>query len=140
MPGTPLNDPKAEAKARKKAEKVLGLKLPKTLHCSFCGKSQHKVKALIAGPGIFICDECVGLCDRILAGDPSKGEPYSGFKPLERPTDELLDLLPSVSFATDSSRNFLQSLVDTLRTREVSWAAIAAKLGVSRQAAWERFS
>jgi hypothetical protein len=140
MPDKPLNDPKAEAKARKKAERALGLKLPKILHCSFCGKSQHKVKALIAGPGCFICNECVGLCDGILAGEPAKGEAYSGFKPLERPTDELLELLPSVSFATDSSRNFLQSLVDTLRTREVSWAAIAEQLGVSRQAAWERFS
>ena len=133
-------NPKAEAKARRKAEKLLGLKLPKTLHCSFCGKSQHKVKALIAGPGCFICNECVALCDGILAGEPPKGEAYSGFKPLERPTDELLELLPSVSFVSDANRNFLQSLVDTLRGREVSWAAIAEQLGVSRQAAWERFS
>jgi hypothetical protein len=40
---------------------------PKTLHCSFCGKSQHDVRALIAGPAVFVCDECVGLCDDILA-------------------------------------------------------------------------
>jgi hypothetical protein len=39
----------------------------KTLHCSFCGKSQHDVRALIAGPAVFVCDECVGLCDDILA-------------------------------------------------------------------------
>ena len=38
----------------------------KTLHCSFCGKSQHDVAALIAGPTVFICDECVGLCDNII--------------------------------------------------------------------------
>jgi hypothetical protein len=38
-----------------------------TLHCSFCGKSQHEVKALIAGPGIYICDECVGLCNEVIA-------------------------------------------------------------------------
>ena len=37
-----------------------------TLHCSFCGKSQHDVGALIAGPTVFICDECVGLCDNII--------------------------------------------------------------------------
>ena len=132
--------PKAEAKARRKTQKILGLKLPRTLHCSFCGKSQHKVKALIAGPGCFICDECVGLCNAILAGQPAKGAAYSGFKPLERPTDELLELLGTANFATESSRNFLQSLVDALRKREVSWAAIAAELGISRQAAWERFS
>lgn len=36
------------------------------LHCSFCGKSQYDVASLIAGPAVFICDECVGLCDGIL--------------------------------------------------------------------------
>ena len=39
---------------------------PKTLYCSFCGKSQHDVAALIAGPTVFICDECVRLCDNIV--------------------------------------------------------------------------
>ncbi len=39
---------------------------PVTLYCSFCGKSQHQVAALIAGPTVFICDECVGLCDNII--------------------------------------------------------------------------
>ena len=36
--------------------------LPKTLHCSFCAKSQHEVRKLIAGPSVYICDECVELC------------------------------------------------------------------------------
>ena len=36
------------------------------LYCSFCGKSQHKVKRLIAGPHVFICNECVGLCNDII--------------------------------------------------------------------------
>jgi hypothetical protein len=42
------------------------------LHCSFCGKSQREVSKLIAGPTVFICDECVGLCTDIIlgAGDP----------------------------------------------------------------------
>ncbi len=35
---------------------------PKTLHCSFCAKSQHDVQKLIAGPSVYICDECVDLC------------------------------------------------------------------------------
>lgn len=38
----------------------------KTLHCSFCGKSQHEVKKLIAGPSVFICDECIDLCNDII--------------------------------------------------------------------------
>ena len=37
-----------------------------TLYCSFCGKSQHEVKKLIAGPTVFICDECVELCNDII--------------------------------------------------------------------------
>src|SRR5262245_60536784 len=38
-------------------------KAPKTLYCSFCGKSQHEVRKLIAGPTVYICDECVELCN-----------------------------------------------------------------------------
>ena len=45
------------------AEKVGGEKL---LYCSFCGKSQHEVKKLIAGPSVFICDECIELCNDII--------------------------------------------------------------------------
>jgi len=37
------------------------------LRCSFCGKSQDEVKKLIAGPTVYICDECVGLCNEIIA-------------------------------------------------------------------------
>src|SRR5262245_52205657 len=36
------------------------------LYCSFCGKSQHEVRKLIAGPSVFICDECVELCNDII--------------------------------------------------------------------------
>jgi ATP-dependent Clp protease ATP-binding subunit ClpX len=38
----------------------------KTLYCSFCGKSQHEVKKLIAGPSVFVCDECIELCNEII--------------------------------------------------------------------------
>ena len=38
-----------------------------TLSCSFCGKSQKEVKKLIAGPTVYICDECIGLCNDIIA-------------------------------------------------------------------------
>jgi hypothetical protein len=44
---------------------------PSVLHCSFCGKTQHEVSKLIAGPNVFICDECVGLCDDIVSGEGS---------------------------------------------------------------------
>ncbi|MBT8074676.1 MAG: ATP-dependent Clp protease ATP-binding subunit ClpX, partial [Xanthomonadales bacterium] len=38
----------------------------KILYCSFCGKSQHEVRKLIAGPSVYICDECVELCNDII--------------------------------------------------------------------------
>src|SRR6056297_4094464 len=44
----------------------------KLLYCSFCGKSQHEVRKLIAGPSVFICDECVDLCTDIIR-EESKG-------------------------------------------------------------------
>ncbi|TAN10313.1 MAG: ATP-dependent Clp protease ATP-binding subunit ClpX [Burkholderiaceae bacterium] len=46
----------------------------KALYCSFCGKSQHEVKKLIAGPSVFICDECINLCNDILKEEvPAEG-------------------------------------------------------------------
>ena len=45
---------------------------PKILYCSFCGKSQHEVRKLIAGPSVFICDECVDLCTDIVEPDENK--------------------------------------------------------------------
>ena len=42
--------------------KVGGSDSKNTLYCSFCGKSQHEVRKLIAGPTVFICNECVHLC------------------------------------------------------------------------------
>ena len=46
--------------------KVGGGDSKNTLYCSFCGKSQHEVRKLIAGPTVFICDECVELCMDII--------------------------------------------------------------------------
>jgi len=46
----------------------------KTLYCSFCGKSQHEVKKLIAGPSVFICDECIDLCNEIIRDELPLGE------------------------------------------------------------------
>src|SRR6185437_10444946 len=46
----------------------------KLLYCSFCGKSQHEVRKLIAGPSVFICDECIELCNDIIREEGSAGE------------------------------------------------------------------
>jgi ATP-dependent Clp protease ATP-binding subunit ClpX len=39
------------------------------LRCSFCGKTQKEIKKLIAGPGVYICDECIDLCNEIIEGE-----------------------------------------------------------------------
>ena len=49
---------------------------PKTLYCSFCGKSQHAVRKLVAGPAVFICDECIDLCTDFVV-DPLQDEELS---------------------------------------------------------------
>jgi len=54
------------------AEKKSGSE--KLLYCSFCGKSQHEVKKLIAGPSVFICDECIELCNDIVRDEISADE------------------------------------------------------------------
>lgn len=50
------------------------------LLCSFCGKSQDEVKKLIAGPSVYICDECIGLCNEIIAEEYEKEEAHLGAK------------------------------------------------------------
>jgi len=50
----------------KKYDQLAKLNRDKEVHCSFCGKSQSAVEKLIVGPGVFICDECIELCNEIL--------------------------------------------------------------------------
>jgi ATP-dependent Clp protease ATP-binding subunit ClpX len=110
----------------------------KTLYCSFCFKSQHDVRTLISGPAnIFICDECVALCNEIVDGRlpvPARTSPE------DLPTGRLLERLQPFEDTIQGKGNQLQWVVDLLRSRAVSWAQIGAALGISRQSAWERFS
>ena len=113
-----------------------------TMFCSFCGKSQHDVKKLIAGPAIFICDACVGLCAKIIDDTPDK-DPATPPKldwPSDMETDKLLALLKAQERTHEDVAGRLQRSIEILRKREVSWQQIGEALGISRQAAWERFS
>ncbi|MCC6136304.1 MAG: ATP-dependent Clp protease ATP-binding subunit ClpX [Candidatus Contendobacter sp.] len=58
----------------------------KLLYCSFCGKSQHEVRKLIAGPNVFICDECVELCNDIIREEMEESAPAAAYK-LPKPHD-----------------------------------------------------
>ena len=64
----------------------------KTLYCSFCGKSQHEVKKLIAGPSVFICDECIDLCTDIIQEEIAKEPLTNKGDALPSPQDIRLNL------------------------------------------------
>ena len=119
--------------------------VPKRLYyCSFCGKSQMEVRTLVSGPGVFICDECVQACQAIVAKNAAtRGAQQGKQSPLlpdNAPTEKLLKTLTGYNGAFESVGTGMQDIVDILREREVSWAAIGDALGVSRQAAWKRFA
>ena len=59
----------------------------KLLYCSFCGKSQHEVRKLIAGPSVFICDECVDLCNDIIREEVQENQSDSGEQKLPSPME-----------------------------------------------------
>jgi len=66
----------------------------KLLYCSFCGKSQHEVRKLIAGPSVFICDECIELCNDIIRDEISEVVDADGARgnlPTPREISEILD-------------------------------------------------
>jgi ATP-dependent protease Clp ATPase subunit len=110
--------------------------------CSFCGKAQTEVKTLVAGPGVFICDECVQLCQSIIVKNAATQAPQGvpgSLLPDNAPTENLLKTLAGYNGAFESVDAAMQDIVDILREREVSWASIGQALAVSRQAAWKRF-
>jgi ATP-dependent Clp protease ATP-binding subunit ClpX len=113
---------------------------PHPYFCSFCAKSQHEVAKLIAGPATFICDECVALCIACIEGafDYAAAGARIG-KPEDWPTERHLKILEARGQLEERARKSLRQTVDILRARNVSWAVIGAAMGVSRQAAWERF-
>ena len=106
------------------------------LCCSFCSKDQNAVAKLVAGPGVYICNECVNLCTLIIADEPV-GE-FGAWR--ERPDDELLAGLAKVQKVAFQAEAAVHDYVEVLRGRGITWTRIGEVLGVSKQAAWERFS
>lgn len=124
------------------------------LRCSFCSKSQFDVSKLVAGPGVFICNECVDLCNQIIVEElDHKHEGASTADPSGPPRDpptikaweglsdeELLAEMVRAHGAHENVDRAVAHHVAALRTRGVSWARIGEALGMTRQSAWERFS
>ena len=106
------------------------------LRCSFCRRDRRAAGKLVAGPGVHICEACVALSSRVLTGKPTAA--FAGWKTLS--DEEFLATVPAAAAAVDAADAQLREHVSLLRKRRVSWQRIALALGISRQAAWERFS
>jgi hypothetical protein len=85
----------------------------KTLHCSFCGKSQHEVRKLIAGPNVFICDECSELCTDILRKEEPIWKVLSLLDPRKEGGSE--DYLSALEYARRESTDKLSYYVEQSR-------------------------
>jgi hypothetical protein len=113
------------------------------VNCSFCAKPGSAVAKVIAGPGVYICNECIQLCNDILEEEQQAPSPPGTRLPAreEAMTDEeILALLPRIAAVSAQTDASLQRLVTVLRGRGVTWARIGAALQITRQSAWERFS
>src|SRR5687767_9328045 len=105
------------------------------LKCSFCGKHQKTVKKLIAGPGVYICDECIDLCVQIIE-EEANGTP-SKLEPRESTIEEELDRMVSLRDSREQVDQEVAAAVRALRAKGLTWTRIGEALGMSRQSAWE---
>ena len=105
------------------------------LRCSFCGKPRTDVVKLVAGPGVYICDECVDLCNRIIADqlDPRLGQP-------DADDETLLAQAVALHRSKEQVDRQVAAKVRALRARGVTWTRIGEALGITKQSAWERYS
>jgi ATP-dependent Clp protease ATP-binding subunit ClpX len=78
----------------------------KLLYCSFCGKSQHEVKKLIAGPSVFICDECIDLCNDIIRDDATAEDTGKPTRDLPIPA-EIRDTLDQYVIGQEQAKKIL---------------------------------
>ena len=76
------------------------------LSCSFCGKSQKEVKKLIAGPSVYICDECISLCNDILAEEVQKEERQQGHGRVPKPK-EILGILDDYVVGQEQAKKII---------------------------------
>src|ERR1700760_3503660 len=88
-----------------------------TLYCSFCRKSQHDVKKIVAGPAVLICDSCVAIAAKVIADTSDITPPPRLDWPDKTPTKELLAMLAGQDSLYREVRERVQETVDILRKR-----------------------
>jgi ClpX C4-type zinc finger protein len=107
--------------------------------CTFCVKPAADIETMVAGPGVYICNECVALCVELIETKP-KDMPVLGTWQERLKDDELLATLPKVAAASAQVDAQLTLAVSSARARGITWTRIGSALGMTRQSAWERFS
>ena len=90
----------------------------KLLYCFFCGKSQHEVRKLIAGPSVFICDECVELCNDIIREEVSEAAQSGESAKLPVPT-EIKEILDEYVIGQDQAKKVLSGGLQPLQAAEL---------------------
>ncbi|HET6634090.1 MAG TPA: ClpX C4-type zinc finger protein, partial [Streptomyces sp.] len=95
------------------------------LKCSFCGKSQKQVKKLIAGPGVYICDECIDLCNEIIEEELAEGAEVS-LGELPKPK-EIFDFLSAYVIGQDTAKRALAVAVYNHSKRVQAQSATPAR-------------
>jgi hypothetical protein len=110
-----------------------------TASCSFCLKPDNEVAKLVAGPGVYICNECVDLCRQII-GSPLSLPPELTSWEDDLDLDGVLASLPRMAAAGAQVESNLSRFVKRARVLGATWATIGTSLAMTRQSAWERFS
>lgn len=102
--------------------------------CSFCGKPDTEVRRLVAGPGVYICDECVHLSVTIIE-DSARSTPEEVARRRSehrhRPSEDILAMLPALLRSVERVEGELAVSVHRLRARGVDWRTIADATGMS---------
>lgn len=86
-------------------------KQDKLLYCSFCGKSQHDVRKLIAGPSVFVCDECVELCNEIIREEAEDKDSQAATGPQYPTPQEICQRLDEYVIGQDEAKKVLSVAV-----------------------------
>src|SRR5689334_12278300 len=138
-------------------------KQPRIANCSFCGKPDTEIAKLVAGPGVFICDQCVALSAQVIegslaedaaksaegagggeggaeGGEAAKAEKVPPVAPWEAdmPLETVLHVLPKIAATAAQTEQNLRMFVAKARDIGATWTQIGAALGIARQSAWER--
>ncbi|HEY2692878.1 MAG TPA: ClpX C4-type zinc finger protein [Streptosporangiaceae bacterium] len=108
--------------------------------CSFCGKPNTQVERIVAGPGVYICNECVALSQQVMDATTTRSVPQVAPWRQIDDVDAVLENLPRIARTGALVEATLTGWVRRARELGATWARIGEALGMTRQSAWARFS